>query len=128
MGSTTTSNAEAFAPLSKGSGAGPTPAKSNLPTVSLGAPVVKGALDKNIVRRYILRNKQKISECLKDVPAGKLTLVFTIGSDGLVASSTVKGGNETAAPCVSDVIKAIEFPKPTKAAEVQVEFPLTFTR
>lgn len=127
MGSTTTSNAEAFAPLEKGVGAGPTPARSDLPTVKLGAPVVKGALDKAIVRRYVVRNIQKIRECLKDAPAGKLTLVFTIGSDGLVASSMVKGGNEAAASCVSDVIKAIEFPKPTKA-DVKVEFPITSAR
>jgi len=120
LGSTTTSNAEAFEPIGKGG----KPVVE--PTLKLDAPVVKGPLDKAIVRRYLARNAAKIRECYKDAPAGKLTATFTISAEGVVTKATAKGMSETVTSCVAGVIKAIEFPKPTKPGDVVVESAMTF--
>jgi hypothetical protein len=93
---------------------------------------VGSALDPAIVRRYIKRNLQKIQYCYekelrtKPTLAGTVTVVFTIGGDGLVSSATA-GGIPEVAPCLTTVIRAIEFPKPAGYVAVDVMYPLTFS-
>jgi hypothetical protein len=117
---------------STGSGYGVGGTRSSVPSVSLGQATQTGDLDKAIIRRYIRRNLQKIQYCYeKELLAlpklqGTVTAQFTIGSSGVVTSSTGSGiQNPNVESCIAGVIKAIEFPKP-KAGDVIVSYPFTF--
>lgn len=105
---------------------------ASIPTVTLGQLVVKGDLDKAIVRRYLKRVFPKLKWCYEKellttkTLKGTVTAGFTIGSDGLVSSSTATGlGNTNVETCMADLIKAIEFPKPVGKMAVTVTVPLT---
>ncbi len=101
------------------------------PTISLGELRVTGDLPKDIIRRYLKRNLQRLRYCyekqLAATPtlAGTVTAEFTIGADGRVDSSKASGlKNPEAETCIATVIKAIEFPRP-KSGAVTVRAPLT---
>ncbi len=103
-----------------------------VPTAKLGAPTVKGTLDKAILRRYLKRQILRLQYCYEKELLqtrgleGTVTLAFTIGVEGVVTTSTASGlGNTNVETCTAGVLKAIEFPKP-KSGEVTVTYPLTF--
>ena len=91
-----------------------------------------GDLDKEIIRRYIKRDLQKIQYCyekellVKPGLAGTLVVQFFIAPDGKVNAATGAGVNANVADCVAGVIKSIEFPKPKGGGGVQVNYPFTF--
>ncbi|MDB4961732.1 MAG: domain containing protein [Myxococcales bacterium] len=100
-------------------------------TVTVGQLTVTGELDQAIIRRYLRRNTQKLAHCYEKelmvdkTLQGMATATFTIGSAGVVSSSTATGlGNQDVESCVARVIKSIEFPKP-KTGDVTVTSPLT---
>jgi outer membrane biosynthesis protein TonB len=100
------------------------------PNVSIGQPSSDVGLDKAIIRRYIKRNIQKIQYCYEKELLGRPTLTgtvtvkFTIGLDGLV-SAAMGAGMAPVDRCVADVVRALEFPKPTGGA-VNVSYPFVF--
>jgi hypothetical protein len=140
LGSTTSSDGEAFANLEGGSaaigdarGSGPVTGRrvDKIPSMTIGAGTVKGALDKALIRRYMRRHQQKFVYCYeKELAAnptleGSLAVSFTIGIDGKVTSATAKGVHANVEVCVARMIQQIEFPQPAKG-EVKVEYPLKF--
>ena len=101
------------------------------PTITVGELRVTGDLPKEIIRRYLKRNLQRLRFCyekqLAATPtlAGTVTAAFTIGADGRVGASKASGlKSPEAETCMATVIKAIEFPRP-KRGEVTVRCPIT---
>lgn len=136
------------APLSSGFGSGSGPAGAGIgtgypgpgmrgrrmvvPVTKLGQATVVGDLDKNIIRRYLRRNLQKMQYCYekqlvtKPQLAGTVTASFTIKTDGRVAGMKATGIDADVSKCIGDVIAAIEFPKPKGTGDVKVTYPMTF--
>jgi outer membrane biosynthesis protein TonB len=110
------------------SSADPTPTS---PTVSVGQDKAADGLDHDVIRRYVRKSLPKITACyeaaLAKEPklAGNVTSTFEIAPDGHVLNATTSG-LPAVAPCVASVIRAIEFPKPTNNASVNVTYPFAF--
>ena len=105
---------------------------SAIPSIAIGQPMLAGAYEPAIVRRYIKRSAQRLSYCyeqqLATTPAlqGTLEATFTIAVDGKVKDAVATGlGNTTVETCVAGVIAGLELPKPENG-EVRVGYPLTF--
>ena len=102
------------------------------PTVSMSQPDSSAGLDKAVIRRYMKRNLEKILFCyesaLRSSPElrGTVKVDFTIGADGLVAVATASGLSASADTCIAGIVKAIEFPKPSTGAAINVICPLQF--
>ena len=102
-----------------------------VPTVTIGAPMMMGALDKNIIRRYIRRNLEKITYCYekellgRPQLAGSVTTRFVIEADGRVSAVEASGFDEAVTACVKGVMAGIAFP-PTPGERVMVNYPFTF--
>ncbi len=103
------------------------------PTVRPGNSSVKGALDKDIIRRVIRRHLPQIRHCyekelqLTPTLAGKVQTSFTIDSHGLVARVTTAGISSAVSQCVRRVLRSMRFPKPAGGGTVTVSYPFTFT-
>lgn len=102
------------------------------PTVSVGAPGGSSdTLDPAIIRRYIRRNIDKIQLCYEqELPgdpklAGRVTVRFTIGTDGKVIHASA-AGMPTVEDCVAAVISTIQFPPPRGGGIVNVNYPFIF--
>ncbi len=104
------------------------------PIVTIGAPVAAaGSLDKPIIRRYVRRRLNQIQYCyekrLRSRPdlAGTLTAHFTIDGNGRVIAATADClGDAEVEACVTGVIQAIEFPRPSGGGAFQVNYPFEF--
>ncbi|HUJ62939.1 MAG TPA: AgmX/PglI C-terminal domain-containing protein [Kofleriaceae bacterium] len=96
---------------------------------------VSSGLDKEIIRRYIKRNLDKIRYCYEkeliarpDL-AGEVAVNFFISPLGNVQSSKGSGFDPVVSSCVADVISRIEFPKPQNdSGGVEVNYPFEFNR
>lgn len=90
-----------------------------------GAP---GELDREIVRRYILRHHDPIRHCYEQRRmarpdlTGKVFARFDITPGGSVASATATGLDSAVASCVADVIKDIGFPRSGTGVHVNYMF------
>lgn len=103
-----------------------------VPTVSIWALKVSGPLDKNLVRRYLVRNNQKFQYCYEKQLAttpkleGELKAAWEIKPDGKVLNVGTMGLDGEVATCSKRVLESIEYPKPRggKSAAVNVSFLL----
>jgi hypothetical protein len=106
--------------------------KAGVPDPVIGRPEASGGLDKEIIRRHIKRNLEKIKYCYeKQLLAhpglnGTVSVAFFITPNGTVSSSIGAGMNTEAANCMAGVVSNIQFPKPTDGGGVQVNYPFTF--
>ena len=102
------------------------------PGGSSPAHTAAGELDKEIIRRFIKRNIQKIQYCYEKqllvTPGIKGTIHthFFITPSGKVSSATGEGFDPTVASCVAGVIQQIQFPKPKGGGGVAVNYPFVF--
>ena len=102
------------------------------PGTIVGTPIGTGGLDKAIIKRYVKRASDKISYCYEKQLlahpglAGELMVQFVIQGDGTVKGASGKGFDSSVASCVSEVVGAIAFPKPSDGGVVQVNYPFTF--
>jgi hypothetical protein len=110
-------------PPEKPSCSGDTPGHIRIPE-----PVVTGALEAKLVRRYLRRHGSKLNYCydkrllaLPDLPGGEVSFTMTVGADGKVQAATATGIDDNVSSCVAGVIKAIELPKPTDGATASVK-------
>ena len=100
--------------------------------VEAGDPSATGALDKNIIRRYIRRNLARIRLCyerqlLVDPKlSGTVTAKFAIEPDGSVSGVSASGLHADVDSCVASVIAKIQFPKPRGGGYVNVTYPFRF--
>jgi hypothetical protein len=85
---------------------------------------------REIVRRYINRNIDKIKYCYekellaKPSLAGTVTVQFFLAEGGSVTGSVGSGFDPTVASCVADVVANIQFPRMPGSATVH--YPFTF--
>lgn len=100
--------------------------------VRQGKAEVKGALDKDIIRRIVRAHINEVRRChevqLKtdSTLAGKLEVSFTIGADGRVSDAELASDDlGTMGACVVKAVKRWKFPKP-KSGSVAVRYPFTF--
>ena len=91
--------------------------------VRMGALKVVGALDKNIIRRYLRRAYPRFRACHAQALGkdrsflGNVTMGFTIDANGRVQKERVEKAPAGAAragfdKCVSKILKSVRFPKP----------------
>ena len=107
------------------------PSKPPVAEVVPGAPEVRGALDKELIRRIVRRHLTEVKFCYEKErtrnPAlqGRITLQFTIAPTGAVATSIVQSttlGNPSVEQCFAGAIRRWEFPKP-QGGVVVVTYP-----
>ncbi|HEY4181457.1 MAG TPA: VIT domain-containing protein [Kofleriaceae bacterium] len=103
---------------------------ASVPTISIGQPMVQGSLDKNIIRRYIRRNLEKVTYCYeRELLAhpevhGTIATKIVIGPQGTVLDATATGFDDAVASCVAGVLKQTEFP--SSGETIIVNYPFTF--
>ena len=108
------------------------PAPSIRPRVRLTTPTVSEGLPVAIVRRVVRMNLGRFRFCytkeLEDAPEleGKITIDFTIKSDGKVGASKASqpfAGSKAVTKCFVTAVKQLEFPKPQGDKKVEVSMP-----
>ncbi|HTM21309.1 MAG TPA: AgmX/PglI C-terminal domain-containing protein, partial [Kofleriaceae bacterium] len=101
------------------------------PSVHLGVAGISGALDKQIVRRYIRGALPNLKSCyaptLDTDPTlrGTLRVILQIDADGAVSSADAHGLRGDIDTCIADALRAIQFPAADGTTEV--DFPVEFT-
>jgi outer membrane biosynthesis protein TonB len=103
------------------------------PRVTAGGAVVRGAMDKEIVRRIIRRHINEVKYCYqKELQAnpllqGRLVIQFTIAATGQVVVSRVLSstlGNAKVEQCIAMAVRRWLFPRPRDRGAVVVTYPL----
>jgi len=109
--------------------------KTTAPDVVAGAPIIRGSLDKEIIRRVIRKHKNEIKYCYekeltkKPDLHGKVKISFVIAPTGAVAKASASEstiGNPSVDACVVDKVLRFIFPKPEGGGIVEVAYPFVF--
>lgn len=105
------------------------------PVVKIEKPEVCGGdgacLDKDLIRRYIHRNIEKISYCYeKQLLArpgleGTVIANFTLNGNGRVVQSTATGVDGEVASCIADVISHVQFPRVGDTGLYPIKYPFS---
>lgn len=108
---------------------------ASAPRISVGATVVMGSLDKEILRRVIRSHTNEVRYCyereLASRPglAGKVTVTFTIAPNGVVVSSAIQQSTLSAPvveACVAQAVRRWTFPSVEGGGIVVVSYPYLF--
>lgn len=100
-----------------------------------GTAVVRGALDKEIIRRIVRRHINEVKYCYevrssqRPGLSGRVQVQFSVGADGRVLSSVLQSsslGDARAGSCIVTAIRRREFPRPLGGGNVIVSYPFTF--
>jgi len=103
-----------------------------VPPVIPGVVGVRGALDKEVVRRIVRLHLNEVRYCYEEqLPrhpglAGRLVVQFAIAGNGQVISSVVQSstlGELQVGSCVTQAIRRWEFPHPEGGGLVLVSYP-----
>ncbi|MCC6334325.1 MAG: AgmX/PglI C-terminal domain-containing protein [Myxococcales bacterium] len=103
--------------------------------VDLGEPTVMGSLDKEVVQKVVLANRERVTACydaeLSRAPglSGQASAKFVIGADGSVTQAQATKStlaNETLENCLALQVRGWTFPKPKNGGVVVVSFPFVF--
>ncbi|MCB9715925.1 MAG: TonB family protein [Myxococcales bacterium] len=120
----------------RGSGIGHPPRKGKAPQVRQGKAVIKGTIDKDVIRRIVRNHHNEVRHCynqgLSRNPnlSGRVAVMFTIGPSGLVPTAAVSEntiGDSNVANCVAKAVKRWKFPKPASGGSAMVTYPFSFT-
>lgn len=137
---------DTFGTLGKGGGGGPNSGygrgvggfgrhHARAPEIIPGQAVVRGSLDREIIRRIIRRHINEVKFCYeseltkKANLAGRISVQFTISATGQVITSVLQSstmGNVRVESCVTQAIRRWEFPAPTGGGLVIVSYPFNF--
>jgi hypothetical protein len=108
---------------------------AKVPTVKLNPPITctedAPCLDKEIIRRYVKRNIEKITYCYeKELLAnpgleGTVTVNFILSGNGRVMKSEASGVDATVSSCIAGVVSNIQFPKVGDAGIYPIKYPFT---
>jgi len=108
---------------------------SRVPKVIPGRASVTGALDKQIIRRVINKNRQGIKYCYdkelqkkKDLH-GKIVVKFVIAPNGRVIKASIREStmnNSKVEKCIVGRVKRFKFPAPKGGGIVEVSYPFIF--
>lgn len=102
---------------------------------SSGAPIILGALDKNVIDRVIHENVGAVKACYEQglmrgpSLAGKVVVKFVIAKDGSVSSAVMKSsnlGDAEVEACISQALMGLSFPAPAGGGIVIVSYPFMF--
>ena len=103
------------------------------PAVKIGPPNTCGSdgvcLDKDLIRRYVRRNIEKISYCyekqLLATPGleGTVTATFTLNGNGHVVQSTATGVDATVSSCIAAENSNVQFPKVGDTGLYPIKYP-----
>lgn len=103
------------------------------PVVAMSKPTMctedAPCLDKEIIRRYVKRNIEKITYCyekeLLGDPSleGTVTVNFTLNGNGRVIDSRASGVSETVSSCIAGVVANIHFPKVGDTGIYPIKYP-----
>ena len=107
-----------------------------MPRVRQAKAQVKGALDKDIIRRIVRAHINEVRYCynqglVRDPNLkGRVAVQFTIGPTGkvpvaVVQQSSIKDKN--VANCVAKAVKRWKFPKPQGGGNVVVTYPFVLS-
>jgi outer membrane biosynthesis protein TonB len=105
---------------------------AHAPDVVPGTAQVRGALDKEIIRRIIRRHINEVKFCYEKELAkkpdlyGRVMIQFTISGTGAVVSSIVQSStmnNSSVEQCIAGAVHRWEFPKPQGGGVVIVSYP-----
>jgi TonB family protein len=100
--------------------------------IGIGIPVVRGALDREIIRRVVRRNTNQIRYCYelglrgRAGSSGRVNVQFLIGANGAVLSSRIQSsdlGDAAAEQCIADAVRRWAFPAPAGGGTVLVNYP-----
>jgi hypothetical protein len=106
--------------------------KARAPQIMAGRVDVRGALDKEIIRRIIRRHINEIKYCyskeLQSNPNlnGRVVIQFTIAATGQVVASVVQESSLSNGPvesCIANAVRRWLFPKPMGGGIVVVSYP-----
>ena len=106
--------------------------RARAPKVLFGRAQVRGALDKEIIRRIIRRHIREVKFCYqKELQAneslgGRVVIQFTIAATGQVLVSKVQNstiGNSKVEQCIAQAVRRWLFPKPKGGGIVIVSYP-----
>lgn len=106
--------------------------KARVPEVVPGETILRGALDKEIVRRIVRRHLNEVRYCYEQSLvrrpslSGRVVASFTIAGTGLVMSSVLQSstlGEPAAESCIVNAIRRWDFPKPQGGGLVIVSYP-----
>ncbi len=105
--------------------------KAIVPPVKPGMPecVAETCLDRDMIRRYVSRNLEKITYCYeKELLAqpgleGTVTALFTLDGNGSVIDSRASGVDRNVSSCVAMVMSNIKFPKVGPAGIYPIKYP-----
>ncbi|HEX4462933.1 MAG TPA: AgmX/PglI C-terminal domain-containing protein, partial [Polyangia bacterium] len=104
-----------------------------LPGVVPGTANVRGALDKEIIRRVVRRHLNEVKFCYEKALirqsslSGRVTMQFTIGANGRVLASIVQSStlnDREVEQCLQAAVSRWEFPQPNGGGIVIVSYPL----
>jgi len=106
---------------------------AKVPTVTLSKPVACTAdapcLDREIIRRYVKRNIEKITYCYEKELLGNpglegtVTVNFTLNGNGRVIESNASGVDATVSSCIASVVSNIKFPKVGDSGIYPIKYP-----
>jgi TonB family protein len=109
---------------------------ARVPDVIASNATVRGALDKEIIRRIVRRHINEVRYCYEQALAsrptlgGKVVVQFTIAGTGRVLASVLQSSSLGVASvdfCVVNAVKRWEFPEPTGGGLVIVSYPFQLT-
>jgi len=105
-----------------------------VPDVKPGPPVIKGSLDKDVIRRVVKKHTAEVRFCyekelVRDPGlAGTVRVRFVIGTGGEVIDATASDSSVPSpdlSTCLAGVVRRWVFPKPDGGV-VEVTYPFTF--
>jgi len=120
----------------RGAGAGFGGRGKRVPRVRQAQAQVKGALDRDIIRRVVRAHINEIRHCynqglVRDPNLnGRVAVQFTIGPTGSVPVSVVQQSSikdQNVANCVAKAVKRWKFPKPQGGGNVVVTYPFVLS-
>jgi TonB family protein len=109
--------------------------RASAPEVIPGQATVRGALDREIIRRIVRRHINEVRFCydqaLKANPflGGSVVVQFTIAASGTVIASTLQSstlGDRAVESCLVADVKRWEFPRPYGGGIVIASYPFEF--
>jgi TonB family protein len=105
---------------------------AKVPSILVGDSIVRGSLDKEIIRRIVRRHLNEVKYCYEqELPrnaklAGRVVVQFTIANTGRVLASVLQSstmGNVRVESCVVNAVRRWEFPEPSGGGLVMVSYP-----
>lgn len=112
------------------------PRRATTPNIVLGVSTVRGALDKEIVRRVIRLHLNEVKYCYEQELArrpslgGRVVVHFAISASGQVLTSALQSstmGNATVETCTVQAVRRWQFPQPQGGGLVLVSYPFVLT-